>query len=60
MSTLPEHLEKLDELFAPLKAEAKAMYDNGHFVDDVVEGKIIDIDLAIQAAEKAIILNAKE
>jgi len=54
MSTIKEHLEKLDELFKPLEAEAKVMYDNGHFVDDVVLTKVADIDLAIQEAKQTI------
>ena len=60
MSTVPEHLEKLDELFRPLEAEAKAMYDNGHFVDDVVLTKVANIDLAIQDAKETISQKVKE
>lgn len=54
MSTVPEHLKKLGKLFKPLEAEARAMYDNGHFVDDVVLVKIADISLAIQEARKVL------
>jgi len=60
MSTIKEHLEKLDELFKPLEAEAKAMYDNGHFADDIVLTKVADIDLAIQEAKQTIFQKIKE
>ncbi len=60
MSTVPEHLEKLDKLFKPLEAEAKAMYDNGHFVDDIVEEKVIAINLAIQDAKQTVPQKVKE
>ncbi len=57
---IPEHLKKLEKLFKPLEAEAKAMYNDGHFIDDVVLTKVADIDLAVQDAKETISQKVKE